>query len=600
MKGNNKLIILVLSLLYLIPQQALADMDIKAINAQLEALNKQMQGLGTGTQPVSQSANATAAQGGPCSTFRQWAVSGNKSSTDCYPVSLQVDWDISEEHPGEHYTNRMKWHFVDKASGELQVLKTPGCNASGSKCIDHYRFIVPGLYATTPASRNADLKSAYVQEWTYNDGRYFVDFETSDLAKFYTNADWHNAFFQLEIFRDADQSYGHIDAPEFGWIKDGEKLDYSSIGDFQIRYEKGDSSDDIVDSIPVDNFVPSFDQVKQIQEKSGYEKVIPINYVSEHSFGQTNKRIITGSVTYKMSVTEPGKMKVTPSADFITNWSSLKKAFKPESKTYTLSNYGEEELAYSVRANANWLAIEHADGTIKPGEKIEVKVKFSQTGDNLKKDQNTASISFSNLTNHTGDTSRKVKLTRKEKWRLSIFGKNDLFFGDQYVYGGVAAKYRTDVEFEVEDGKYSNGRGKTIFVSLHGISNPLKAFDCLPLNNGYKFKYTDYAVPGSVSGGQVSLNLPANGYEVKYHCITDTDVIRDAYLGYYTKVKWGTKKQIKDQAESDVNAVIKKTTQKFNRNIVSGSLTVSLHNWKKQAGTLNSIDFDAMQMIQLE
>jgi len=96
------------------------------------------------------------------------------------------------------------------------------------------------------------------------------------------------------------------------------------------------------------------------------------------------------------------------------------------------------------------------------------------------------------------------------------------------------------------------------------------------------------------------LNLPANGYDVKYHCITDADEIRSAYIAYYTKVKWGNKQQIKAKAEGEVNAVIKKTTQKNVRNIVSGSMTVSLHNWKKQAGTLNSVDFDAMQMVQIE
>ena len=207
-----------------------------------------------------------------------------------------------------------------------------------------------------------------------------------------------------------------------------------------------------------------------------------------------------------------------------------------------------------------------------------MKVKLTSAANNLKKSQNTATVSFLNDTNHNGDATRQVKLSKKEKWRLSIYGKNDLFFGDQYVYGGVTAKYRTDVEFEVEDGKYSNGRGKTIFVSLHGISNPPGAFDCLPLNNGYKFDYADYAVPGSVSGNQVSLNLPSNGYEVKFHCITDLDVIRDSYLAYYTKNKWGTKKQIKAKTESDTNAILKKTTQKFNRNIVSGAMTVSLHN----------------------
>lgn len=195
----------------------------------------------------------------------------------------------------------------------------------------------------------------------------------------------------------------------------------------------------------------------------------------------------------------------------------------------------------------------------------------------------------------------------KEKWRLSMYGKDSLLFGDNHgggnVGGGVRVSWKSDIDFELEDGKYKIGQGKSYFVSIKPISTPAGVFDCMILNNGNIMKYNNYQVTGSLDGANVTLNIPENSYSVSYQCITDTDALRDKYTDYYRKIKWGTEAQIKDRVESDIRAVTKLKTQHFYNQPISSkwATTIPLQNgWSKELGTTGSINYEGMRLKKRE
>jgi len=84
--------------------------------------------------------------------------------------------------------------------------------------------------------------------------------------------------------------------------------------------------------------------------------------------------------------------------------------FAPESMAYTLENAGEEAIDYSVTATADWLTITGGSGTIPAGGSVEVTVALNETAETLGAGAYEDTVSFINLTDHDGDTTRPAHL----------------------------------------------------------------------------------------------------------------------------------------------------------------------------------------------
>src|SRR5690606_25124089 len=84
--------------------------------------------------------------------------------------------------------------------------------------------------------------------------------------------------------------------------------------------------------------------------------------------------------------------------------------FTPASKSYTIQNVEDVPLEYSVSANQPWVSVTNATGVIAPDETTEVTVLLNANAAALPNGVYSATVSFTNLTNGLGNTSRNVSL----------------------------------------------------------------------------------------------------------------------------------------------------------------------------------------------
>lgn len=301
---------------------------------------------------------------------------------------------------------------------------------------------------------------------------------------------------------------------------------------------------------------------------------------------------------------KPGRLQVSPTTAFEAARLSDKQKFQPRTKNFVLTNSGEEPLQFAVAPAADWAKADPASGALAPKTSQTVTLRLTAAADALGAGRHESHAKFHNTTNGQGDTQRKIVLRQIERWRFSIYGHNTRYFGSGAIVGGLRVSWRTDVEFEVEDGKYKNGQGKTYFVSLDSYSAPPGAFNCKPAKGEYldkalnshqtpHIRHTSYPVSGHVSGKVVTLNLPKdNLYAVGYHCVTDVKALKQHFANAKQYPKgWG------DYIAGSVRKEAKiEDAYPLPGGAQSGRLE---HGWTEKKGNLESIDFDAKRMRRL-
>ncbi|MEW6250174.1 MAG: C25 family cysteine peptidase [Planctomycetota bacterium] len=97
--------------------------------------------------------------------------------------------------------------------------------------------------------------------------------------------------------------------------------------------------------------------------------------------------------------------------------------FTPDQLEYTLKNYDPTPLDYSVTRTADWLTVSNAVGTIPAGQTVSVVVSINATANALPDGSYTDVVTFTNTTNHVGDTTRPAELrvgvpVRQHFWDL--------------------------------------------------------------------------------------------------------------------------------------------------------------------------------------
>ena len=100
-------------------------------------------------------------------------------------------------------------------------------------------------------------------------------------------------------------------------------------------------------------------------------------------------------------------LKVTP-ADGFTATGGVGGPFSPSSRSYTLENLDPTPIDYEVTAGAPWLSISGARGSLAPGGSTTVVVSLAAEASNLDIGNHSATVDFTNLSDHEGDTTRWV------------------------------------------------------------------------------------------------------------------------------------------------------------------------------------------------
>jgi hypothetical protein len=105
----------------------------------------------------------------------------------------------------------------------------------------------------------------------------------------------------------------------------------------------------------------------------------------------------------------PGRLEVTPSGG-LDSTGEPGGPFTPENLVYTLSNMSSTTINYSVANSAPWVSVSNASGTLPGQSTTQVTVSLNANANTLAPGKYADTVSFTNLTNHSGDTTRPVNL----------------------------------------------------------------------------------------------------------------------------------------------------------------------------------------------
>ncbi len=105
-----------------------------------------------------------------------------------------------------------------------------------------------------------------------------------------------------------------------------------------------------------------------------------------------------------------GALIVTPT-DYAVFAGSQGGPFGPASVTYTLTNNGGQAIAWTAGTAQAWVGLSKTSGSLDAGASDTVSVAIDSAGNSLDIGNYSGRVTFTNTTNHAGDTSRNVSLT---------------------------------------------------------------------------------------------------------------------------------------------------------------------------------------------
>ncbi len=129
------------------------------------------------------------------------------------------------------------------------------------------------------------------------------------------------------------------------------------------------------------------------------------------------------------------------------------------------------------------------------------------------------------------------------RWLLQIEGSDQLEFGLENLAGGIRLRWRSELEFRIEEGRFVRGSGRAeLLPEVAPVSRPEGYFDCAPSEgvfasrSGQSFdmphlRYRSFPMRGQVEatdeGWRVNLNpdlkYPGNYIAVIYRCRTEAE-----------------------------------------------------------------------------
>ncbi|MBN2446486.1 MAG: trypsin-like peptidase domain-containing protein [Phycisphaerae bacterium] len=210
-------------------------------------------------------------------------------------------------------------------------------------------------------------------------------------------------------------------------------------------------------------------------------------------------------------------LEVTPETDFYSE-GHAGGPFEPLGTGYTLENVGDEPFDYEVTADQDWVSITNATGTLLAGQTVDVSIGIGAVAAALENGQYNATVSFANLTDSIGDTTRAVALKigiprRQIFWLLnsdpswSVEGEWEFGvpagLGGTYGYADPDSGATGDYVYGVNlNGDYSTGIGGPYYMTM----GPFDVSDLTEVSLKYqRWLNSDYS-PYAVSMIEASIN----------------------------------------------------------------------------------------------
>ncbi|WP_131414267.1 hypothetical protein [Corallincola luteus] len=552
----------------------------------------------------------------PCQWRSKGPYNGPYVMVECQPIKVDIEWEVAEKHEGPDFTDKMFWHIKERGIGELHIFQAkPDCKITSKSCVEIFRAVVPGFSAIRPESRQTKIVRNYAQFWRRQDDgdEFYPYFDSWRHANFKAKTYWQSAWFFLEAKRGSTvHSDSHINSPQLQWFQHGDFSGANNIGQLDL-VNGARANEELSDGLSMVDLAPTYEEFFSLLQGKKIEKNFRIDFSSDWAYGEAHKRHVQGDLSYTLSATRPGMLVVSPTGSFEAFRNTSKKSFAPRQKSYQIKNEGEQELSFSIAADQPWVGVQPNKGKLAPDETLDIQLSLRPEADKLPAGKHQAQVMFENSLSHLGDGFRLVVLKERQRWRLVIEQKNDLVFGDSYLFGGIATKVNTEIDFEIEDGKFKNGSGRAFFVSHQSIAHPKGGFNCSVKKDQI---YTPrFDVSGSVSGGFVSLSLPSKnmGYEVQFTCDANPKPLKAYFYSFYQKanpkaLKKGQKiadwpKKIREYVESEAATIRTNAHLTFNQALYqfqkSSWNTMPLkHLYSHQEGTPASVDYDKLVLYE--
>lgn len=124
----------------------------------------------------------------------------------------------------------------------------------------------------------------------------------------------------------------------------------------------------------------------------------------------TDDQGATASDTVVVIVGTAGTLRVTPETGLAAT-GALSGPFAPESKSFTLQNTGVDPITWAAACSQGWMDLSSPTGTLVPGATTSVTVSIGAAATTLAAGSHAAQITFQNVSNGRGNTTRTVNLT---------------------------------------------------------------------------------------------------------------------------------------------------------------------------------------------
>ncbi len=204
----------------------------------------------------------------------------------------------------------------------------------------------------------------------------------------------------------------------------------------------------------------------------------------------------SGNTTRPVTLTvnpPPGVLTVTPATGLISA-GFVGGPFAPDNVVYTLQNTGGVAIDWTLAITQPWVTRSAAAGTLAPGATTTVTVSINATANTLAAGIYTDTVTITNTTNGTGNTTREVNLTITLPGAMGVtpgttlastgivggpFTPNTLIYTLQNAGGEsinwTAAKTQTWVTLSAVSGTLAAGTTTTVTVTINSGANALAA-----------------------------------------------------------------------------------------------------------------------------
>ncbi|MDH7601502.1 MAG: lectin like domain-containing protein [Armatimonadota bacterium] len=133
------------------------------------------------------------------------------------------------------------------------------------------------------------------------------------------------------------------------------------------------------------------------------------SYISPNGVSWTDLTSVysNSNVCLKVFAVSRGGISVEPTTDLIA-CGPIGGPFVPSEAVYRITNNGYASVQWRAESDSPWVRLSAVAGTLAPGESCEVTVSVDSSAANLPPGHYTALVSFTNLTNGNGSTTRHV------------------------------------------------------------------------------------------------------------------------------------------------------------------------------------------------